>query len=199
MPKRRDEEDLKTLWRRLLGDYIRNRQYGVVEALWTMGFLQAREGLLDAAQDNFTRAQRAQNFTKRLYSHGAFLLKHGGEQEARHALASALHSANEKTVGFQAGMRADLAFRFFEVGLYKDMLQTAEETKVMESELPAPSFEVAAAYLALGDVARGKILFDQAILRFGRHEKGKVLLDVLLSRKIAYDSVTALRSQHYVQ
>ena len=199
IPKMRDGDDIKTLWRRLLSDYIQYRRYGVVEALWTMGYLHLQNDLPDMAIQDFNRAQRAQNFTKRIYSHGVFLLKHGSLPEAQHALQAALAAAKEEPVAFQAGMREDLAYRFFEVGLYQEMLGTAQEALALEPNLPAAAFEVACAHLTLGNNTQGVAKFEQAVGQFGAHPKGKTLLSLLLARQIAPEIVTQLQTRYYGQ
>lgn len=199
IPKVRDDKDLKTLWLRLLSDYVHQRRYGVAEAYWTMGLLHAKDGLMEMAAQEFARAQKSQNFTKRIYTHGTRLLKYGLIDEAKEAIDAALHSAREESEAFQAGIREDLAYRFFDAEQYDDMLIAAQEALNITDNLPAASFEVAAAHLAMGNVEQGKRAFDNAVLRFGAHEKGKVLLKLLGARGIASDVVAQLNQAYYGQ
>jgi len=199
IPKVRDDKDLKALWLQLLSDYMGQRRYGVVETYWTMGFLHQQEGLAEMAAQDFARAQKSQNFTKRIYTHGTRLLKYGQFQEAKQVFQTALHSAQDESIAFQAGMREDLAYRFFEAEMYEDMLKTAQDALAMADNLPVAAFEVAGAHFALGNLALGKAAFDQAVLRFGAHEKGRVLLRLLLARHIASDLVRQLNDQYYGQ
>ena len=199
MPKVRDDKDIKTLWFGLLSDYVNHRRYGVAEAYWTMGSLHVKEGLMEMATQEFARAQKTQNYTKRIYTHGTRLLKYGRIDEAKEAIETALHAAQEESDAFQAGIREDLAYRFFDAELYEDMLKTAQEALDITDNLPAASFEVAAAHLAMGNLDRGKSAFDDAIARFGAHEKGKILLKQLLVRRIASDVVAQLNHKYYGQ
>lgn len=199
VPKIRENEDGRALWRKLMVDYVNQRRYGVVGALWTMGYLHQEAGLMAMAEADFVRAERSQNFTKRLYSHGVFMLKNGHEDLARHALGAALYKAREESKAFQAGMREDLAYRFFEMGLYQDMLETAQGALELSDNLPAAAFEEATAYLALGKYEKGQALFDAAVSKYGKHEKGNVLLTLLTARNLAIEAVDKLKRRYYVQ
>ncbi|MDA0710973.1 MAG: glycosyltransferase family 39 protein [bacterium] len=197
VPKMRENEDLKALWIQLLSDYLKMRRYGAVEALWTMGYIHLVDGHSEMAAQEFGRARNSQTFTKRIYGHGVRLLKWGMTDEARHALDAALSSSETETESFQARMREDLAYRFFEAGLYTDMLETATEASRLDSTLSAASFEVAVGHLALGHLDDGIAAFQNAVGRFGRHDKGKILLGLLLARNISSQAVTRLTETYY--
>jgi len=125
------------------------------------------------------------------------MLNAGQVEMARLALAEALEASQGESLMYRAGMREDLAFRFFRAGLYRDMLKVAQEALTLTDNLPAATFEQAVAHFLLGEMDRGYTLFDAAVERFGAHEKGERLLDALVKLDAHKQVARRLMQRYY--
>lgn len=193
----REEGDVRQRWLFLLEENRKNHRYGLVEAHWTMAYLHKKQGRALEAKVDHQRAQKSSNFAKRIYSHGTHMLNAGHVEMARLALAEALEVSKGESLMYRAGMREDLAFRFFRVGLYRDMLNAAEEALALTDNLPVATFERAVAHLLLGEKDLGYTHFGVAVERFGAHEKGKRLLDAMAKMDAHTQVARRLMKQYY--
>ena len=197
VPRVSTEGDVRKRWRFLVQEYRKQHFYGLVAAHWTMGYIHEKQSKLREANADFQQAREASNFSKRLYSHGTHMLNAGQVQMARHAFESALDASRSESTLYQAGMREDLAFRFFKARQFQDMLAVAGEALRITDNLPAASFEQAVAHLALGNTDRGMALFGDAVDRFSAHVRGKRLLDEMAAMDVQVEVARRLVAQYY--
>lgn len=154
------------------------------------------DGLSEEADGLFERAKEMPNFVPRVYTHGVRLLAEGNQDAARHALGAATAAARDEPITYQTGMLEDLAFRYFQVGLFGAAGEVAQHALVLTDNLPVAAFQLAGARIAQGD-AVGERLFDDAVIRFGAHPKGLQLLELVVLMDVAEESARDLMRRHY--
>ncbi|MCZ6636128.1 MAG: hypothetical protein O7G87_22245, partial [bacterium] len=195
VPRVRTEGTPKERWWHLVKSHLNKRHYGVVSARWTIGYLHTIWGDEEDAKREFRLAREASNFAMRVYKHGIRALEIGRVDEAKSAYAAALQSTQGQSAGYRSEMRENLSFQYLKAGLFAEAAAEADTALSLNLALLKAAFQKAGAELSLGGGNRGKLLFDQAVARFGPQDAGETVLRILVDRQVG--AAQDLLDQYY--